>query len=223
MIIPSGPDSIAQPGGDGFGSAFVGVFGNIQFNGTLADGTKVAQKSFLSARSTWPFYASLYSGKGSILGWLTFTNDLVLLDDLGGPLSWFKLPQPRAKFYPAGFTLQTEAAGSVYSPAYFANTNGNNALLNFTNGLVVLENGGLTQPITNHISISSKNKVTNLDANKLSLTFATTSGFFHGAVTDPASLKSIPFNGALLQKQTNGSGFFLNGNESGRVILTPLP
>ena len=222
LVIPGAADSTAQPGGDGFGSAFVGVFGNIQFNGTLADGTKIAQKSFLSVNNTWPFFASLYSGKGSILGWLTFTNDLTLNDDLGGQLSWFKLPQPRAKIYPAGFTLQTNAVGSIYSPAYFSATNGS-TLLNFTNGLVVLENANLTQPITNRISISPKNKVTNLDSNKLSLTFATSSGLFHGNVVDPATLKNIAFSGALLQKQTNGFGFFLDNNQSGHMLLTPAP
>jgi len=33
----------------------------------------------------------------------------------------------------------------------------------------------------------------------------------------------IPFTGVVLQKQNVGSGFFLNANQSGRVLLEPLP
>ena len=218
LIVPGAADSTAQPGGDGFGSIFVDGLGNVRFSGTLADGTKISQKTFLSSHGTWPFYASLYSGKGSILGWLTFTNEPS--DDLSGQLSWFKTAQPRAKLYPAGFTVQTNAAGSIYSPAYFTTTNGS-PLLDFTNGLVVLENGNLTQPITNRFSISPKNKVTSPDPNKLTLAFTTGSGLFHGSVVDPVARKTIAFSGALLQKQTNGSGFFLGNSQAGRVRVTP--
>src|SRR5262249_35362738 len=43
LAIPGGPDSIAQPAGDGFGSFAIDGFGNIKATGTLADNTKFSQ------------------------------------------------------------------------------------------------------------------------------------------------------------------------------------
>jgi hypothetical protein len=63
----------------------------------------------MSGQGLWPLYVSLYAGKGSIPGWLSFTNK----GDISGQIDWFKLPQATAKLYPGGFTNSTEAIGSV--------------------------------------------------------------------------------------------------------------
>ena len=220
-MIPGSDNSAAQPSGDGFGALVVDGFGGVHFTGTLADGTKISQSVFLSPRAQWPFYASLYSGKGSILGWLRATNGTA--NDLSGQLTWFKPAQVGSRLYPLGFTNQTDIIGSSYSTSFFASSSGS-PILSFTNGgLLVLEGAGLTQNITNRVQIAPNNKVTNLDSNRLSLSFTTTSGLFRGSVLDPATRSTIPFSGVILQKQTNGLGFFLHSNQSGRVLVIPTP
>jgi len=218
LVVPGAADPSTQPGGDGYGTLAVDAAGNVRFSGTLGDGTKISPVTFLSASGQWPFYSSLYSGKGSILGWLTFSSETNT--DISGLLDWFKLPQAAAKFYPAGFAFQSEAQGSIYSPNYNATTNGS-PVLNFTNGQVVLAGGNLSQSITNEVLLAGNNRVTNQSNNKLSLTITTSSGLFQGSVVDPATSKSIPFSGAVLQKQNIGNGIFLGTNQTGRVLFGP--
>jgi len=215
LVIPGDPHSPVVPAGRGFGKVAVDASGKLTFSGALGDGTKVSQKTFVSAQGQWPFFASLYSGSGSILGWLTFADEPD--SDINGLVAWFKLPVPRAKLYPGGFSIFADTTGSMYSF-----TNGT-PLLNFgpDEGRVVLENGNLLAPITNRISLDTANKVTNLSSNKLSLKIKTSSGLFRGKVVDPATGKSIAINGALLQKQNRGDGYFINGDESGSVFLGP--
>ncbi len=211
LLIPGAEESEQQPGGDGFGTVNVDTSGNVTLSGTLADGTKISQKSFLSTEGEWPFYASLYSGKGSAFGWFTFTNEANT--DVDGLATWFKLPQPASKFYPGGFTNQTSVMASRY---LFTN---NVSVLNFTTGRVWLANGNLSQSFTNQIVLGNNNKVT--DTNKLSLSIMTKSGLFKGSVLSPDTGKPISFSGVVLEKQGFGSGFFLGTNQAGRVYFGP--
>jgi hypothetical protein len=213
LHIPGAEDSSTRPGGYGYGSLTVDALGNIKFVGCLGEGTKTAQKTFLSKQGQWPLYASLYSGKGQILGWLTFANKPE--SDVAGLISWIKLPEPAARAYPSGFTNETEAAGSFYQ---FVN---GLPVLNFGTGQVWLANGNLPQAFTNQIALGADNKVTNLSSNKLTLTLKTSSGLFKGSVVDPATLKTIPIGGVVLQKQNMGSGWFFGTNQSGRVYFGP--
>ncbi len=211
MIIPGAEDSVQQPGGDGYGTVTVDKLGNVTFSGALGDGTKVSQKTFLSGQDRWPLYASLYSGGGMLLGELAFVTNPPT--DISGPIIWSKLGLPVTNTYPGGFTIQTEALASLYSF-----TNGVR-VLNLTNGVVVLENGDLSQNITNAFTLNANNTFTG--TNRLSLRLTTSSGLFQGTVVDPATGKSLAVKGALLQKQNLGAGFFLNSNQAGRVRLGP--
>src|SRR5262249_1337184 len=113
VLLPGGDGDPTQPGGDGFGTVTITPRGGLTFAGTLGDGTRTSQTTILTTSGQWPFYSALYAGKGSILGWLTFSNQAD--SDITGPVDWFKLPQPASKFYPAGFTNQTSVAGSAYT------------------------------------------------------------------------------------------------------------
>ena len=44
--------------------------GGLRFQGVLADGTPVVQSSIVSKNGQWPFYAALFGGQGSVLGWI---------------------------------------------------------------------------------------------------------------------------------------------------------
>jgi hypothetical protein len=209
LLIPGSENASAQPGGNGFGAVTVSDSGNVTFSGTLGDGTPVTSTSIVSSEGQWPLYVSLYGGKGSILGWLCFTND----GGISGQTGWFKLQQATAKLYAGGFTNSAEAIGSAYQY-----TNGL-PVLGFTGGQLSLTNGNLAQSITNQISLGADNLATDASGDKL--TFKTSSGLFKGSVMNPETGKPIAVNGVVLQNQNFGAGFFLGTTESGSILLTP--
>ncbi len=213
VTFPGSPDSRSEPGGDGYGTVTVDNSGNIMFAGKLGDGTAVSQKAFLSREGQWPFYISLYAGRGLVIGWLTLSNQPQ--SDINGLVEWFKLPRPFTGLYESGFAIQSDAVGSRY-----LFTNGVPILpLNGGNGQIVLENGSLTQPITNSFALDSANRISTAD--KLTLTFTSASGLFRGTAVDLETGRSIPFSGAVLQKQNRGAGLFRLSEQTGRVILEP--
>jgi hypothetical protein len=212
ILFPGAASGATEPGGDSYGTVVVTTTGGITFSGVLADGTKVTQKALLSANGQWLFYLPLYKGGGSMLGWLTFSNQAG--SDITGAVSWFKLAQPLAKFYPAGFTNETEAAGSSYQFTVGV------PVLNFSLGQVWLANGNLAS-FTNQISLGADSKVTNLSGNALTLAVTTSTGLFKGSAVNPATGKASAFTGVVLQKQNFGGGFFLGTNQTGRVYFGP--
>jgi len=213
FVIPGSDDSSTRPGGSGVGTVKVSPTGVIAFAGALGDGTAVSRSTFISKNGEWPLFAPLYAGKGLLIGWIIFDTNQPNTD-LCGVVNWIKLPQT-AKLYPAGFDFAEgiEAVGSLYRF-----TNGV-PLVNWTDGQIVLENGSLLSSITNGLSIAANNAISG--TNKLALAFTLTTGLFHGSVLNPATGKQIPVNGALLQKQNLGYGYFLGTNQTGRVTLGP--
>ncbi len=208
LLIPGSENASAQPGGNGFGSVTVGRLGGVSFNGFLGDGTPVTAATTVCSQGLWPFYASLYGGRGAILGWLSFTND-----GISGGVNWFKLPQATAKLYPGGFTNGTEVVGSIYQ-----HTNGL-PLLGFTNGMFSFNAGNLAQGVTNQVSFGAAIQAASPSTNQL--TFENSSGLFNASVINPQTGKLISVKGIVLQNQNLGAGFFLGTNESGSVLLTP--
>jgi Divergent InlB B-repeat domain/Beta-propeller repeat len=208
LIIPGSDNSLAAPQGASAGAVTVTASGVVQFSGTLADGTKVSQGSLVSQNGLWPLFVSLYAGHGSIFGWLSFTN---LPAGPSGTVNWIKEPRPRALVYPGGFTLQSQANGSVYSgvPA-----------LNFVQGQAVLTGGNIGGNTTNTISISS-GRVTGGPLLSMTLTIVPGSGLFRGTVSSPILGKIYTVNGGLLQNQNLGAGSYLGTNQSGLLLLQP--
>lgn len=211
LILPGSADSSTLPGGHGYGSGIIDPLGNINFVGTLGDGGKFNQHTFLSKDGTWPLFAMPYAGKGLVWGWLTFDTNQAA-GDFGGSVDWIKLPQ-RGKYYTNGFDFTIDnAVGS-----FFTFSTGT-PILNLTNGVIILQEGGLTTPITNDVSIASNNKVTG--TNGLALHFVSGTGLFNGSVKDPQNNnKPIMVNGAVLTKQNAGFGTFLGAGETGQVFI----
>jgi len=212
LLIPGTPGATQSPAGDGWGLLTVTTAGRVILTGTLADGTPVSQSSTLSQSGQWGLYAPLYVGRGSLLGWLTFTN--LPGADVEGLLSWIRPIQPSVVLYNPGFAVVTEATGSQYTrpPA-------GTRVLNFANGLVALTDGNLAAGFTNQIQLNANNTVVNLGNNGLQLSLKTANGLFSGSAQDPVTRKYLPFRGVVLQKQNAGGGFFLNQNQSGEVYF----
>jgi hypothetical protein len=217
LVIPGFQEGSAVPPiGDSCGALKVDAAGNVTFTGTLADGTVLVHKAPLSHRGEWPFYVSLYGGKGSVLSWLTFTNQPT--DDVHGTLSWIRPPVPRHKPFPGTSAPDTfQAFGSRYTPPV-----GTNLMLQLTHGAMVFS--GPTPsgaPFTNAISLGFRNQVANANTGngKLRLALKLPTGAFNGMVTLPGSSARVAFKGVVLQKQNAGAGFFLHNGQSGRVCL----
>jgi hypothetical protein len=208
LVIPGGANSLAAPQGASGGAVTVTASGAVQFSGTLADGTKVSQGSLVSEQGLWPLFVPLYGSHGAIFGWLSFTNQPA---GPSGTVNWIKEARPRSQVYPAGFTLQSQAIGSVYSGA---------PTLNFAQGQVVLEGGNLGGNTTNSISIGS-GKVAGQTGVPLRLVVTPGSGLFRGSLSSLVSKKTYKVNGALLQNQNYGAGSFLGTNQSGLLLLQP--
>lgn len=213
LLLPIRGESGGIPGGVGFGRVRVDAGGRVQFNGSLADGSKLTQSSALSGDGEWPFFVPLYRGGGLALGWLTFTN--LPADDLSGAMVWIRPPQPGARWFPDGFAVETTARGSRLQWG-----GSSQAILSFTNGLVIFEGGNLPRPFTNRIAVAA-NAISNLESNRLTLSLAGSSGLFSGRATDPTGARTFRFDGAVHQKRDLGAGFFLGTNRSGSVWLQP--
>jgi hypothetical protein len=214
LIIPGSDGTALLPGGDSYATVTVDKAGKVKLAGSLADGTKLTQSAIVSKHGEWPFFVSLYGGKGVIVSWVTFQTTLT--NDLSGDLVWIKPPLATAKFYPGGFNLTTSALGFGYHmPAT------GSSLFNFTNATFVLFGGDLAQPITNRVAIGANNRVMNLSSNKLTLTFKTSTGLFSGHVVNPATAKSLTFNGVVLPEAELGLGYFLGTSQTGEAILEP--
>jgi hypothetical protein len=217
MVIPGTDGDALAPHGDGFGAVRVSAGGLATFAGTFADGTKVTQSAQLSKQNTWPFYASLNSSKGSAISWLTLHPSANTNSDVAGLLNWTKVADPVARYYPAGFTNQHDAIGSVYErPAV------GSPILNLDNASVVISDGMVGSLFTNVVTLAANNRILNQSSNRLSLTFSVTTGTFRGSVTDPTTKLSSSFSGAVLQNLNAGFGTLLTTNQSRRVdFLSP--
>jgi hypothetical protein len=214
MAISGAADNPLLPAGNGYASARITANGLVTATITLADNTKASQSATLSKDGVWPLHTPLYSGKGSLLGWINFADNPA--DDLNGVLNWNKPAIRNNRYYPSGFGFETTATGSRYQPP----SKGAN-ILNLDTATLTFSGGNLSADILNQISISSDNRVSNLSNNSLKMTFTPSTGHFSGSVTDPSTSKSLSFSGVALQKSITATGFALGTNQTSRVELAP--
>jgi hypothetical protein len=217
LVMPGSDDPANLPGGHGAAAVSVSSEGRLKVSGTLGDGKPLTAAAFVSSHSQWPLYASLYSKKGILIGWLTFTNNPVTLSDMEGVVSWIKPGQTGTKVYPNGFDWPYNSETNNIFGSAFTNRV---PLLSWTSGVMILEDGNLPLSITNGLSIGSGGEVTG--PNKLKLKIATSgakAGLIKGSVVSPETGKAITVKGALFQKQDAGFGSFLGTDQSGSIFF----
>jgi hypothetical protein len=213
LVLPGSFDS-AFPQGHSFGTLKVSSAGRVTFAGALSDGSRVTQGATLSKNKEWPLYASLYSGQGLVLSWLTFSNQTD--SDVSGNLSWIKLANSKARYFASGFDYLTPAAGSAFQAP-----SSTNKIVHGSIVAVDFSGGDLPATFSNLINLGPGSKVTNLSSNKLSLSFTLSTGLYHGSVTDPSTGHASTFSGAVFQKVNMGYGFLLGKNRSSGVEIAP--
>lgn len=216
LILPASGNA-GTPGGDSYGAALVSASGKVSFSGVLADGTAASQGAPVARGGEWPFYASLYGGKGSVIGWLTFVTNSPT-ESLGGLASWSKPASAVAKTYTNGFLTESWLIGSTYLPS------ATNRVFSFSNGAVQFTGGNVpSSPVLFNVGLTAGNTTTDTNGTAFSMSITKANGLFSGTFIPPGMNTSLAFRGAVLQQRDHGSGFFLNRNVSGRVEVGPAP
>jgi hypothetical protein len=218
MLLPSQSTGSDAPQGHSFGTIMVNANGTARFAGTMADGTRATVSAPVSKHGTWPMAAMLYTGSGSLISWLTFTNDAVKLSDIQGAVSWIKPSLSNSKLYPSGFTIETEAMGSVYKKPASAQS----PVLTFSQGVLDVVGGNYGAENTFDVTLQGT-KGFSAD-NTVKLGFASANGLLRGTIPDPLTGKSLKISGVAFQKQDMAAGMVLGATQSGSVVLSaPAP
>lgn len=210
-VLPGQAGSTNIPAGDSFGTISIDRKGVATLAGTLAEGTKISQSVPVSTNGHVPFYVSLYSGKGSLVGWLTNSP----AEDFTGDVCWIRPALTSLKIYTNGFNYLTNFIGSRYVAT--------NPILNVVTGQVVLSDGRLDSSWITGATLGANSKMTNTGPGKLVFNFTLASGLFTGSYQPTNTVKALPFSGAVLQRLGRASGFFINSNQSGRVSFKAAP
>jgi hypothetical protein len=212
VVIPGLLGDAQIPDGDGYATLHVGTDGMATMNGTLADGSQFMQSAYVTDEGDWPVYVSLYAAKGAIVSWMAFAD--LAGSDVSGDLVWIKQAGASATSYPAGFTSDTKAIGSLYTaPA------ASDKAVNLSGAVVSFSGGELTANFNNVVSVNAGSQVVNLSPNAMSFVIATGLGTFSGSVQNPADSSVRNFAGVVLQKQRAGYGMMTGANASSRVVL----
>lgn len=198
-----------NPNGFGFGTIAVDLAGMVKLAGTLGDGTKVAQKTAVSARGLWPFYIPTYGGKGSVFGWMPLSNSI----NTSATICWHKGNGATGQRYPSGFGLTPPMYVSPFVPPAVGQR-----VMNITQGYVALEGGSLPSALVTELSLTPANKVINLGQNQLAMSINTRTGLMTGAVNHPSGTR-VKFSGIVFQAVNVAVGLFLGPTHSGSVVV----
>ena len=208
MNFAGTPDP-AHPPGLGVLTVAADGAGVATLSGKLGEGTATSQKVPASQDGLLPYYQSLSSGRGSIFGWLRFTNDAP--DGLVGSLLWTKPSAPKDRLYPNGFTNSTAAFGSIYTTLLLSN------LIVVATNLEAQITGLSAEVSTNTLVMTAKNTFTSTNGLKLKLEIKT--GLWTGTFPEPTSRKALPVNVTFLLLRGSGGGYTLGTNASAAVSL----
>ena len=204
-------DGSTTPAGHGYGTVTVNTRGQVRLSGALADGTLLTQSAPVTGDGDWPFYVSLYGGRGSVSGWLRLTAEGVRTVE--GFVHWERPAMPASRVYPEGFVLEADVIGSAYA------TNGAVPALDLPAGILEVNGPNFTEPVALDVRLGANNRLINATNNATVLTINPATGLFRGTVRHPATGRPVAIKGAVNQEQNGASGFFLDAGKSGSVVL----
>jgi hypothetical protein len=224
-ITPASTDPAAGPGGYSYGTATVGKNGEVGVVLHLADGASpaITFSSFVAQDGSCPLYASLYGGKGVILGWLEFQ---LAPDDpnltLQGAVNWVKLPV-EDKYYTNGFA----SAPNIYVELYLPPKVGTNNY-GWPGEYFVIDQGffGSSLPDETDVALtfdSAKNtfSVTN-NTNKVAIALTPGTGLLTGSFVDPTDSKTA-YSYVGVDIDGYGYGFYMGTNKETGPIFIGIP
>jgi hypothetical protein len=213
LALPGLDNPSAGPVGDSIFNVSISSAGGVALTGNLADNTYVSTDGELALAGYFPVYVPLYTGAyaGLLLGWLDFAGDGSGMET-NSALIWFNETGATPALYPDGFTNATALLAAPYNPT-LAN------LLTFTNGTVILRGGGLTEPITNAVTISHNVIAVNPAAtNGLSLHINAASGEISGSFILPDNQTNY-IDSVIFRNENDACGYFIGTNQAGAFNL----
>jgi hypothetical protein len=207
------PGDASAPQGNGYVTFAVSSLGVVTSAGTLADGTKFTHSSQIGQSGKYPFYVTLYSQAGFLMGEINF-RELAGVSDADGALTWSTSASSRSAvaLKAARFQAKTPMLAGM------ANSGGTMRLSVSTDeagDLVVQSPFGLSADNTKFVALSTNPK-------KVVLALTVSTGLFSGTLTHGGV--KIPIRGVLYQKGAgHGVGWIRSSTKSGQVVLIPAP
>jgi len=226
-LLPPDPAHIgeaAYPQGSGYATMSITSSGAVKIGGRLGDDSGFVVRSAVDKSGVVLMHTPLYKKpKGFICGEATFVSGDDGADQRG-VLTWRKpLQQKSDSSYTAGFSGSTEWQAARFSKL----AKGAPIFGSATTASIVLEYGGLQQPVSKSVSITAGGLVVqNAGTDTLTLDVNGNNGLFSGSYVHPRDGKKHPLGGVLYQKQQVGRGTFNgigDGNQAvtGHWMLTP--
>lgn len=207
--------------GTGYGRVQISASGAIRFTGVLPDGAPFSSGSFLNDSSSWPLYATAYQGQGSVSGFVSIGDDGY--SDFQGSLNWLK-PQTGGHSPNADGFVTT---ASIVGDRYAAPPPGNRpvSVLRELNNLAVeaqLQSIDVETPwsIQQIVTFTANNQVVVRSGAPVTLNVDTARGIFRGTFSYNGF--TVPFAGALLQRDNAGYGLFYAGLRRGSLTLSTI-
>ena len=214
LILPD--TNASSPGGDGYalitnnpGNGRNVATAAAKIAGALADGTAFSQSVPVSQDGYVPIYASLYGGKGLLLGWINLepTND-------SGGLFWVHPGRPG--LFTSTFTASNQIQLSPWTNLPASTTLPTNlVVLEMSDGIVTGSND-LSIIISNNFKLGMESGPSNLS---VSGSLNPKTGLLTVTIGSGASKRTG--YGVLLPNGTNSGGFFLGKTNAGAIILQP--
>lgn len=225
----------AFPQAAGSGRLTLSGTGDVKLVGRLADGAPFSYTNRLSPTLSWPFYVPLYGRRGFLAGQVQFDPTLAQSDAACEAMSWVRpvgWPTPYGPGWPNGITVGFAASKyvvpaqptparptpanpyGVFGPGVPVNTVAD-AIPYFVPVELVLAGGGLEGDAVLAARLSGANVLTpsgGIPEGSPFLgarwAFAPADGGFRGSFVHPATGKTVPFSGVVLQKTGRAAGSF---------------
>ncbi len=215
VTLPHG--ELPAPQGDGFATLNVDARGKAKFVGTLADGTDWSSSGLFTDTGILPLHVPLYKKTGSLSGAPGFTAQRGLLGS--GELFWSRPQTKDGAPFSGGFT----AMMNISAPQYIAPQAGE-PVLQLGNGWISLEAGGLIESLIKNASLGADNSFTFTPpgADAVTLSINPANGVVRGSFVHPNTQELMTLRGVVDQRYNTVNGFFLNGENAGTLLITPL-
>jgi hypothetical protein len=220
VFSPLSVDGSEGPGGFSYATAKVSENGDVALVLTLADAISqpISMSTFVARDGTCPFYASLYGGKGLILGWVLFVTDGDAY--LSGNSIWWLKGATGDNYYSSGFTNTPDLIGGLYVPPK-AGTN----IFAATNMTFIVDENytGFSLPDETDSAVTF-NPVNNSfsDTNKVAIAVTVASAALNGAFHPTGGKSAISFHG--VEVGGAGYGYYADASkkETGPIFIVYL-
>lgn len=205
------------PQGDGYAVFKIASTGAVKMSGKLADGSPFLAANSLTADNQLPFFVKLYTGKGAMVGLITFQN--LGGSDADAEMEWFRPVNTKAGSYRDGWLtgigidfaasrFVTTAISGQTALGNTPSTGGANALAKLAGGNLPGELGNLLSLPASGVTVDLGAAVASTAASGLKLSLGKT-GVITGSFTHPGQTLPVAFSGAALQKSQTGGGYFI--------------